>query len=315
MCVVAVKYLPSFGWVGCKNRDRNYLCRVHIVQSNRHGLQRLFLDDQTSRWSEGVNEHGVCIISASFSVKSDEKEGEKILSKKKTSKKHRDGTSYSPDGVTIRQALRHDNPMDALKILVERELAGATYVFDEDRCFLLEGGFTVKKKNASDDNPREYIYKVSEISKEDGHSARTNHGINLPQLGYSSKTDDPYYLRARESSEKRLAVVDELLPNVKSPDELMDALSACPNDDAFMNPIRKGDPKKGDMVTTGQIMLTSKVRTMHYRPIYSTVEFTYDRLNGEKAKTFFEIVSNRRLLSFTEWFMNALYRSGSTLLS
>ena len=83
MCVVAVKYMNGYGWIGAKNRDRNYKTDVVITQSNRHGLQRLYIDDKLSRWSEGVNEHGLAIISASFSVKSDEKEGDKIILKRK----------------------------------------------------------------------------------------------------------------------------------------------------------------------------------------------------------------------------------------
>ena len=83
MCVVAVKYIKKYGWVGAKNRDRNYSTKIKVVNSNRDGIQRLFIDDQTTRWTEGVNEFGLSIISASFSVKSDEKEGEKVLSKNK----------------------------------------------------------------------------------------------------------------------------------------------------------------------------------------------------------------------------------------
>ena len=103
MCVVAVKYIKGHGWIGVKNRDRNYKADIEIVQSNRHGTQRLYIDDKLSRWSEGVNEYGVSIISASFSVKSDEKEGDKILLKRKNKRKQLG--YYSPDGRAIRKAL------------------------------------------------------------------------------------------------------------------------------------------------------------------------------------------------------------------
>jgi hypothetical protein len=65
-----------------------------------------------------------------------------------------------------------------------------------------------------------------------------------------------------------------------------------------------GDPGKGDMVTTGQLLITCKERTLHYRPIYSSVHFSYDKLNGQTAKTFFEIISSRKLLSFKEFSSN-----------
>jgi len=303
MCVVAVKYLKDYGWVGAKNRDRNYQTEVEIVQSNRNDIQRLYIDDQLSRWTEGLNEFGVSIISASFSVKSDEKEGEKVAGK--SQKRREEPNYYSPDGRDIRNALMRDNPLDAVKFLVSRELAGATFVFDENTCYLLEGGFTVRMDDETADNPREYHYKVTEIPRDRGMACRTNHGINLPQLGYKKDADDEYIIRSRMSSEKRYGYTKKFIAaEMTNPSELIDALARTPDEDRFMNPIRTGDPKKGDMVTTGQLLLVPKERTLHYRPIYSAVSFKYDKLNGPKAKTFFEIISSRSLLSFQEYFSN-----------
>ena len=83
---------------------------------------------------------------------------------------------------------------------------------------------------------------------------------------------------------------------------MMNAISETPNKDVFMNPIRLGDTNKGDMVTTGQLMLVPVERTMHYRPIYSEVQFKYSKLNGPDSKTFFEIISSKKLLGFKEHF-------------
>jgi hypothetical protein len=41
---------------------------------------------------------------------------------------------------------------------------------------------------------------------------------------------------------------------------------------------------------------------MHYRPLYSEVQFKYNKLNGPTAKTFFEIISSKKLLGFKEHF-------------
>jgi len=65
--------------------------------------------------------------------------------------------------------------------------------------------------------------------------------------------------------------------------------------------MRTGSIKKGEMVTTGQLLIVPKERTLHYRPIYSSVSFDYNRLSGPEAKTFFEIISSRKLLSFKEF--------------
>lgn len=294
MCVVAVKYFDGVGWVGAKNRDRNYEPTVRIVQSNRTGVQRLYIDDLTTRYTEGLNEYGLCILSASLSVKSDEKEAEK---KALPSGKREDGY-MSPDGKDIRDALLLKTPKDAIKLLVERELAGSTIVFNDKECYLLEGGYTVKKQDEDDDNPRDYIHKIVKVND---YIVRTNHGVLLPELGYSSNSEDPYYKKARQSSEERLKISRKSVEECTDPEELLNAISITPNKDPFMNPIRTGNPNKGDMVTTGQIMLTPKDRTMHYRPIYSQVEFKYSKLNGSESKTYFEIVSSRKLLGFMEW--------------
>lgn len=292
MCVVAVKYFNDIGWVGVKNRDRNYDTKLKIVQSNRKGVQRLYIDDEFTRWTEGLNEHGVCILSASFAVKSDEKEGDKIAD---LNNKRKSGNYMSPDGKKIRDALLLDNPLDAVKYLQEKELAGATYVFNRETCYLLEGGFTERKfinKN------RKYISVIEEIDKE---SCRTNHGLILKQLGYKKDATDPKILRSRESSVKRLSVVQSSIRQTKTYTKMLDAVSVKSYEDNFFNPVRTGDVKKGDMVTTGQLMMVPDSNTMHYRPIYSTVTVNYSKLNGEKSKTFFEIVSDRRLLSFKDY--------------
>lgn len=298
MCVVAVKYVKKYGWIGAKNRDRNYPTSIKVINSNRDGIQRLFIDDQTTRWTEGVNEYGLSIISASFSVKSDEKEGEKVLDRSKKKK-----PIVSPDGLAIRNALRRKTPKEAIDYLIEKELAGATFVFNPEECYLLEGGFTVKKADATSENPRKYVYKLKEITKEDDHCVRTNHGINMPNLGYSKNAQDDHLVAARKSSESRWEIVNDYLRDntINDPYEFLEAMSQKPHEDKFMNPIRTGDIKKADMVTTGQLLLVPKERTLHYRPIYSEVSFDYKKLNSESAKTFFEIISSRKLLSFKEY--------------
>jgi len=300
MCVVAVKYINGYGWIGAKNRDRNYKTDVVITQSNRHGLQRLYIDDKLSRWSEGVNEHGLAIISASFSVKSDEKEGDKIILKRKN--KRNNIGYYSPDGRAIRKALLAKTPKEALEVLVELKLAGATYVFNENDCYILEGGFTVRKDDATSENPREYKYAINKISKEEACSCRTNHGIIMKELGYHKNPTDERLIKARKSSEKRLEYARKFAAvDIKEPGELIDQIAKCPDKDIFMNPMRTGNIKKGDMVTTGQLLIVPKERTLHYRPIYSSVSFDYNRLSSPEAKTFFEIISSRKLLSFKEF--------------
>jgi hypothetical protein len=189
------------------------------------------------------------------------------------------------------------SPIKAINLLVQKELAGCTIVFNSDECYLLEGGFTVKKEDATKENPREYIYKVVKVKD---MIVRTNHGILIPELGYDSNAEDPYFKHSRKSSEMRLKYAKASVAKNENPLDMLDAISVSPDKDTFMNPVRTGDPAKGDMVTTGQLMLVPKDRTLHYRPLFSEVQFKYSKLNGPEAKTFFEIISSKKLLGFKE---------------
>jgi len=296
MCVIAVKYFDGIGWVGAKNRDRNYQPKIRIVQSNRKNIQRLYIDDELTRYTEGLNEYGVSILSAALSVKDDEKEGDKIVPGQ------RDAGYMSPDGKTIRDALLFKTPKEAVAHIVEKELSGCTVVFNEFDCYMVEGGFTVKKKDETDETPREYISKVSHMKNSVGnYLVRTNHGVFLPQLGYQKDSEDENKARSRKSSETRLKIARKNVKACTEPTDMMDALAVTPEEDKFMNPIRIGDTEKGEMVTTGQLQLVPNDKTMHYRPLFSHIEVKYSKINSPEAKTFFEIISSKKLLGFMEW--------------
>ena len=76
MCVIAIRFFKDIGWVGVKNRDRNYRPTVHIKQSFRNNVERLYIWDEKTKYTEGLNEFGVSILSAAVAVKDDEKEGD-----------------------------------------------------------------------------------------------------------------------------------------------------------------------------------------------------------------------------------------------
>jgi len=296
MCIIAAKKFPGVGWIGVKNRDRNYVPTIRIVQSNRNGVQRLYIDDDDTRYTEGLNEYGVCILSASLSVKSDEKEREK------TSASDRPDNYMSPDGKKIRDALYERTPKKAIENLIKSELTGCTLVFDKDDCYMLEAGRVIDYTQNGDRKKGPFDHKVIEVK--DSMIARANHGVLLPQYGYEKNSDDPEKKRARKSSEFRQAVAQDEAKKIRDPMKMLDAVSVVRTergDVAYMNPIRTGDPKKKEMLTTGQLMLVPAERTMHYRPIHSDIEFSYTKLNNRDSKTFFEIVSNRRLLGFKEF--------------
>ncbi len=293
MCIIVAKKFPGIGFLGMKNRDRNYIAKIKISQSNRRDIQRMYIDDSLSRYTEGLNEFGVCILNAALSVKSDEKELEK--SKPTSNKKYQKAGYMSSDGKKIRTALFEKTPEASLKYLIEQELIGSTIIFNEDKCFLLEAGRIMDEET---EELGEYQYKTQEILD---YVVRTNHGILIPELGYSKTSQDPEVKHSRKSSESRYKIVNERIKKLTNSEDFMEALSLKKDDDPFMNPIRFGDVNKKEMCTTGQILLNAKERTLHYRPIHSDVEFEYTKLNTPDARTFFEIISNRKLLGFKEF--------------
>lgn len=296
MCIIAAKKFPGVGWIGVKNRDRNYVPTIRIVQSNRNGVQRLYIDDDDTRYTEGLNEYGVCILSASLSVKSDEKEQEK------TKPSERGDNYMSPDGKKIRDALYEKTPQKALQSLIHSELTGCTLIFNKTECYLLEAGRVIEYTQNGDKKKGPFEYKSIRVT--DDIVVRANHGILMPKYGYEEDADTPDAKRSRKSSEFRYKVAAEEVKKIRDPMKMLDALSVVRTENgdvAYMNPIRTGDPKKKEMITTGQLLLIPAENTMHYRPIHSDVEFSYTKLNDPKSKTFFEIVSNRRLLGFKEF--------------
>ncbi len=281
MCVVVAKKFEKTGWCLGKLRDRNYPTQVRLVQSNRLGIQRLYIDDTTTRWTEGLNEFGISILSAAFAVKDDEKDGKK--------KGDRDPNFMSPDGKKIRTALLEKKIDKAVDYLIESQLDGATFISDGDTCYLLEAVHQNFERN-------QYYHKVIKFDPDKSY-VRTNHGILLPKAGYQDG-DTPEEKRNRKSTVSRYEAVESQMDGVDTPFGLLRAMSHCPHKDTFLNPIRTGDPKKGDMVTTAQILLIPSERTLYYRPLYSGVEIeAFHKLNGVESKTFFEIISNRKMLN------------------
>lgn len=48
MCVVIGKYFENIGWVGIKNRDRNYIPEISFKKTHANGLEILYFWDLNS---------------------------------------------------------------------------------------------------------------------------------------------------------------------------------------------------------------------------------------------------------------------------
>jgi hypothetical protein len=300
MCVIACKYFEGTGFVGVKNRDRNYKPSVEVKQSFRKGVERLMFWDDRTKYAEGVNEFGVCILSSAVAVKRDEKEGSKGRGKGGGKGKKR-AVFYSPDGKKIRGALLLKTPKDAVKYLIEKQLPGNTLVFNSQEAYLLEATFTPNKES--------FVHKLIKLAK-DKPMVRTNHGI-LIKSGYVPDSGSDWMEDSYQSSKIRREKVLDALDSIDDPDKMLDAISDSSSDDDFMlNPLRHSDErgKKSILVTTGQIMLVPQDRMMYYRPIWCEVKFNFNKLESRESQTYFQMISCKKLIketTFKEFYFNS----------
>lgn len=288
MSVVCAKYFQDVGWVLAKNRDQTYKPVVRIRKSFRRGIERLYIWDEFTKYTEGLNEFGVGIISAKIDLVDPDLTGAKESQIEDLNPEKR--TYYSPDGLRIRTALFESNVLKAAKKLIEFQITGNSIIADKDRCFVFEAAFV------ESDEGEKYVYKVVELSKEQ-FVVRTNHGIMLPFTGFQS--DIPKQSADRASSEVRYKTVSKGLGDAKTFQELLEVISDKSDPNPQVNPLRVDDTKNAQR-TTGQIIIVPGENTLHYRAIWCETMFDLESLNKEEEKTFFEIVSTRKLISFKE---------------
>jgi len=255
-------------------------------------MERLYLWDEKTKYTEGLNEYGIAIVSAKCKVSRDSEEGFFATQyDAEIDKKPR--VYYSPEGFRIRKALFEKDINEVVNKLIEYEVTGNTIIANKERCFILEAAF-IDSEIAGEQN---YVHKVKELRQSDT-VVRTNHGVLLDWVGPSQDNYDEYeqYL----SSVSRYSKVSDNLWAVKSASELLDCLSIRDDENnPQLNPLIT-DKRKSAMRTTGQIILIPSERLLQYRNIWGTTLFDMEIINREDEKTFFEIISNKRLLSFKE---------------
>ncbi len=254
MCVIGAKYLKNFGWIGFKNRDRNYFATVKI-KNEFNSLEKLIIRDSVTRYSEGINENGIGILSACLSVKDDEDEitiaRNSLIAL---------GKYYSPIGQTIRAALSLPTLNLAIQHLIENQTTGHTLLFNTHTLYILEGAYQLDINGLKTEN---YEYVIKKIEPNENCIVRTNHGIFLPYAGYQY---NELNWDSRVSSEERFNQVNEKLERADSGNEIIEAFSSTTNENAQFNPLRIDYAEK-NMKTTGQIMIVPKLRKLRYRPI------------------------------------------------
>ena len=276
MCIIAAKYFDNVGWVGAKNRDRNYIPEISFKYQTSDSTEILIFWDEVTKYCEGLNSNGVCILSSSLMVKDDEKE---ITVRTK---------SPSKDGIKIKKALKCLTIKEAAKCLIEEKLPGNTLIFDKNTCYLIEGCWKPGGYKKED-----YAYKIKKIPHNET-VVRTNHGVWLPWAGYQRTADNKSQTMSRISSECRKDIAEYVVEHAKSPDDLIDGLAKTYIDNPQLNCLRTATSKKM-MRTTSQIMLIPSEFTMYIRPIQSHIDFNFWKMNHPKHNLWIEILGDRVL--------------------
>jgi len=248
MCLIAVKYIPEQqSWVGVKNRDRVAKPVIRIRKSFRRGMERLYMWDDKTKYTEGINEFGVAILSAGMDSERD-----------------------TIDGLAIRTALFEQTVEGAVQKIVDLKVRGRTFVFSKDIAWQVG----IEKGNGKD-------FMIADVEM-----SRQEHHVFI-------SVDDAF----QEHKRWRTAMKETQL--ARSAMELFDGMSSTDDENPQDNPLIVTDKRKA-MKTTGQVMILPSEMTMHYRAMWGDVRFSLDKLNSPIEKTFFEIVSTRKLISFGE---------------
>lgn len=275
MCTIVGKYFEDIGWVGVKNRDRNYIPEISFKKVHKDGVEILYFWDDITQYCEGINSAGVAVLSASLMVLDDEKEIEKRTKKP------------SKDGAKIKKALTYPNVKAVVASLVKQKLTGNTLVFDQEHMYLIEGAWRPGEYES-----KGYSYVVKEIPK-DHTVARTNHGIWMSWAGYQRGVDESQTI-SRVSSESRLLIAENVVKQAEDPEDIIDGLTLNYTGNGQLNALRTTSERK-KMRTTAQIMIIPKEKTMYVRPVQSHMTFDFWKLNHPEQQTWIEVLSNRVL--------------------
>jgi len=240
-----------------KNRDRSYTARVKIVRDLINDVEMVYIVDEDTDWSEGMNCHGTAIINSALMVNADEKEKKIAKSKGKPSE----------DGKKIRRALMFKKASESLTSIMnytgddrddETGVKGHTFVSTLNNTYSIE--MTSKHKPV-----------IKKLDRSVNH-VRTNHGYDYEDSGYTSGQN-------KISSKRRWKIAQDMLANVKTPSDVLNGLSAVYADNMRDNPYRDADKVKSPtgkdiLSTTGQIMMN-----------VTDLEFTV-RMDKDKSEYF-----------------------------
>lgn len=169
-----------------KVRDRNYVPAVRLIRDLVEGTEVAYLLDVDTDWSEGLNEHGIAVVSSALMVIEDE-----------SVKKER---TKAPDGIKIRKILAEGTLGSAVNEAVANGVTGHTFIASPTEIATIE---------MDGEHPEVRILDTTESKV----AVRTNHGEDIPEAGYTKGPD-------LASSKSRKNQAEKYLHGVKTVAEL-----------------------------------------------------------------------------------------------
>jgi len=169
-----------------KVRDRNYVPAVRLIRDLVDGTEVAYLLDVDTDWSEGLNEHGIAVVSSALMVIEDE-----------SVKKER---TKAPDGIKIRKILGEEALGSAVNEAIANGVTGHTFIASPTEVATIE---------MDGEHPEVRILDTTESKV----AVRTNHGEDIPEAGYTKGPDFA-------SSKSRKSQAERYLHEVKTVAEL-----------------------------------------------------------------------------------------------
>ncbi len=220
-----------------KNRDRAYSAKVTIVRELIGDVELVYILDNDTDWSEGMNSYGIGIINSALMVNADEKE--KKIAKKKG--------KPSEDGLKIRKALSYKDPAAAMRSIVKYTGEDKINVGVKGHTFIATPKYSFSVEMTSEHKPI-----LKKLNRKFNH-VRTNHGYAYKDSGYTSGAN-------KISSETRWQIAQRVLDKARKPIDILTGLSGYWPVNMRNNPYRDQEmvhrPTKKDILsTTGQILM------------------------------------------------------------
>jgi len=228
-CVMVHKVMPNGCICLAKNRDRTYTANMTVIRELVDDTEIVYIHDEDTDWSEGLNEHGIGIVNTALLVNRDE--NEKKLAKKKG--------KPSADGIKMRAALTKSKISEAMKSLIYYTGGDKLNVGVKGHTFIAN-----PKHSFSIEMTSKHLPVIKKLNRKYDH-IRTNHGYSYPDSGYTQGKD-------YKSSKLRHAIGHKELKGVKKDSEILSRLSKhYSNIPSWATPYR--DTNK--LSTTGQVLM------------------------------------------------------------